>query len=189
LFRFATRGECAVPPVQPPVRVPSDSDRGARRAALSFRQRWAEKRMMAILPGGFDEPATQMRVAGFGDRAAGLFGTAGMFGRDEPVKAMTLGALGKRRGSPNSAAIVRAVRSSTPRKQRKRSTRAQRFEREQVTELGVDRVEAGDGFVNAADIGAMRLLERGQRPALGLKPVGMALRPGSLGRCKPATVS
>jgi hypothetical protein len=43
-----------------------------------------------------------------------------------PVNAMMRGADGKRRASPSSAAMVSAVRSSIPRKQRKRSTRDRR---------------------------------------------------------------
>lgn len=39
-----------------------------------------------------------------------------------PTKAIVLGALGKRRGSPSSAAIAGAVRSSRPRKHRRRVT-------------------------------------------------------------------
>ena len=38
-----------------------------------------------------------------------------------PTKAIVLGAVAKRRGSPSSAAMVNAVRSSMPRKQRRRS--------------------------------------------------------------------
>ena len=36
--------------------------------ALAAAKRRADKRMVAIVPGGFDEHAPQMRVAGFGDR-------------------------------------------------------------------------------------------------------------------------
>ena len=82
MLRFAARGECAVATVQPPLRVPGNVDPDGGCAALSLGQRGTEKRMVAILPGGFDEHAAQMRIAGFGDGAAGLLGAAGMFGRD-----------------------------------------------------------------------------------------------------------
>ena len=62
--------------------MPCDLDRAGWRAALALLERGPEKRVVTILPGGFDEDATEMRVAGFRDRAARLFGAAGMLGRD-----------------------------------------------------------------------------------------------------------
>ncbi len=46
-------------------------------------QVFADERVMAIVPRGFDEDATDMRVAGLGDRAAGALRPTGMLGRDE----------------------------------------------------------------------------------------------------------
>jgi hypothetical protein len=45
--------------------------------------RAAEKRMVAVLPGGFDEDPPEMGVAGFGNGASGLFRPAGLFGGDQ----------------------------------------------------------------------------------------------------------
>jgi hypothetical protein len=42
------------------------------------------------------------------------------------------------------------------------------FERQQIAQFGIDRVQPGNGFVDGADVGPMRLLKRGQRPALRL---------------------
>ena len=103
---------------------------------------------------------------------------------------MTRGADGKRRASPSSAAIVSAVRSSMPRKQRRRSTRARSGSIVSRSRNSVSTaLEPGDAFVDGADVGAMRLLERGERPALGLQPVGMAFRPRLLGRGEAAAVA
>ena len=54
---------------------------------MTATERVAEKRMMPIVPGGFDEDAAQMGIAGFGDRAAHLPGAAGVFGRHQPDEA------------------------------------------------------------------------------------------------------
>ena len=86
LFGFPADGEAPIAAVQPPLCVPRDVDRGGWGAALPPLQRGPQKRMMAILPGGFDEHTSEMRVASFGDRAARPFGAAGMLGRDEASK-------------------------------------------------------------------------------------------------------
>ena len=89
-----------------------------------------------------------------------------------------LGAVGKRRGSPSSAAIVSAVRSSMPRKHRSRVTRdCSGSSVEQRAELGLDGAQARDGFVDRAQIGPMGLIQRRQRPRLGAQPGVVAFRP------------
>ena len=55
----------------------------AGRPALARAERGADKRMMAIVPGGFDEDAAQMGVAGFGDAALGAFRAARVLGGHE----------------------------------------------------------------------------------------------------------
>ena len=66
-----------------------------RRPALSVPQRIPEKWVMPIVPGGFDEDAAQMRIAGFGDRAADLLGAAGVLGRNEAHEGHGAGRGGK----------------------------------------------------------------------------------------------
>ena len=54
-----------------------------------------------------------------------------------------------------------------PRKQRRRSdARAQRLERQQRPQLLFDRAQSRHGFVDRAQIGPVRLIERRQRPGL-----------------------
>ena len=62
LFGFPADGEAPIAAVQPPLCVPRDVDRGGWGAALPPLQRGPQKRMMAILPGGFDEHTSEMRV-------------------------------------------------------------------------------------------------------------------------------
>ena len=50
-------------------------------------------------------------------------------------------------------------------------------------------MQAGDGFVHRADVGAMRLLEGGQRPPLRLQPFSVPFGPGPRGQCDAATMA
>ena len=54
---------------------------------------------------------------------------------------------------------------------------AQRLQREEVTEFGIDRLEAPDGFIDRPHVRAMGLLERGNGPALRLQPGRIAFGP------------
>jgi hypothetical protein len=72
--------------MQPVLRRPGLGDDGLRCALLAPPQDVADEGMMPLGPGGFDEDAPQMGIAGFGDGATGAFGAAGMHGRDEPDK-------------------------------------------------------------------------------------------------------
>ena len=96
-----------------------------------------------------------MRIAGFGDRAARVFGAAGVLGRDQADEGHhARRAVGKRRGSPSSAAMVSAVRSSMPRKQRRRATRgAQRLEVRQARRSASTARSRATRFVDGAQIG------------------------------------
>jgi hypothetical protein len=67
--------------------------------------------------------------------------------------------------------------------------RSQRVQRQQVAEFGVNGAQSGDGFVDRADVGAMRLLERRKRPALRLEPLGMRFGPGLFGAGEAAAVA
>jgi hypothetical protein len=78
LFRFAACREYTVATMQSVLGTPGEVDDRRRRAALAQPQRASEKRMMAVLPGGFDENAAEGRVARFGDRPARLFSAAGV---------------------------------------------------------------------------------------------------------------
>ena len=126
---------------------------------------------MAILPGGFDEHAAQMRIARFGDRAARLFGATGVFGGDESGEGHQTGRSGKAArvaefgGDGERGEIVDAAEAAQP-----FDAGPQGLDGEQVAQFEVDGVQAGDGLVDGADVGAMGVFEGGQRPALGLQP-------------------
>jgi len=60
---------------------------GGRRAPLTECKGAAGKRVMAVMPGGFDEHASKMGIAGLGNRASRLLGPAGMLGGHQADKA------------------------------------------------------------------------------------------------------
>ena len=161
------------------LRVPGLLDDGGRRAALPVAERVPEKGMMPIVPGRFDEDPAQVGIAGFGDVATRPGGATRVLGRDEAGE----GHDPRRRGKPAGIAefggdrqgreIVDAAETPEP-----LDARSQRLDRQQVAQFGIDRLEAADRFIDGADIGAVGLLERGQRPALRLQPLGVPLRPG-----------
>src|SRR4029434_6575820 len=66
--------------------VPRLVNDGSGGVTLTEPERAAQKRVMPVVPGGFDEDAPEMGVAGFGDRAARLFRAARVFGGDEAGK-------------------------------------------------------------------------------------------------------
>src|SRR5205807_2515206 len=70
--------------MQPLLRPPRAGNHVHGRSALARAQRGTDERMMTIVPGRFDEDATQMAVTGFGDAALGAFGAARMLGGYEP---------------------------------------------------------------------------------------------------------
>ena len=68
---------------------------------------------MAIVPGGFDQDAPQMGVAGASDAAAPGFGAAGVCSvGTRPTNAITAGADAKRRGSRSPSVDDRLVLAS-----------------------------------------------------------------------------
>jgi hypothetical protein len=64
--------------MQPLVRGPGLRDDPGRRTSLSRPQRVSDEGMMAVMPRGFDYHSAEVRVAGLGDRAAGLLRPARM---------------------------------------------------------------------------------------------------------------
>ena len=66
-FPFAARREPCVATVEPLLGGPGGGDRRGRRAALTRPDGGADEGMMTIVPGGLDEHAAEMRIAGFGD--------------------------------------------------------------------------------------------------------------------------
>lgn len=119
-----------------------------------------------------------MRIPCFGDPAAGLFGATGIFRRDQAGKRHDAGGRGEAPGiaqfggDGEGGEIVNTAEAAET-----FDAGAERLDGEEVTELGIDRVESSDGFFNGPHVGAMRLLERGDRPALRVQPGGMAGRP------------
>src|SRR5688572_12019866 len=142
----------------------------------------AEKWVMPVMPGGFDQDAAQVRVSGFGDVAARLLAATRVLrgdqarvrhdarGRGEAARVSQLGGDGER------GEIVDAAKTAEP-----LDARAEGLDGQQIAQFGIHRLEPADRFINGTDIGPVGLLERWQRPALRLQPRGMALRPGALG--------
>jgi hypothetical protein len=145
---------------------------------------------MAVMPGGFHQDAAEMSVAGFGDGAARLFGATRVFRWHEPGErhhprcgreaagVTEFGGDGQRRQIVDAAETAQAFDAA-----------AERLDREQIAELGVHRLKATAGFVDGADIRAMRLLESGQGPTLGLQPRGVPCRPRLLGGREAAAMA
>ena len=189
LLGFATGRQAAVASMQPMLRAPGVFDDRGRRAPLAFPQGVTEEGVMAVVPGGFDEHATQMGVAGFGDVSAGACDAAGVFRGDEAGKGHEAGRGGKPTriaqfgGDGQGGEVVDPAEAPQA-----RGAGAERFDREQVPQLEVDRLQPAEGFVDGADVGAMGLFEGGQRPALRLKPLAVALGPGLLSGGKAAAV-
>jgi hypothetical protein len=105
------------------------------------------------------------------------------------TKAIVRGAEPKRRASPSSAAMVRAVRSSIPAETPEVfDAGPERLERQQVAEIVFDGAEASHGLVHRAKIGAVRLIERRQRPDLCAEPRVVPVRPGFFRRREPAAM-
>src|SRR4051812_31364084 len=70
LFRFAPCGEALIPAIEPLLRTPGVLLREVGRVDVPAPQLLANEGMVAIVPRGFDEDPAEMRIAGFGDRAA-----------------------------------------------------------------------------------------------------------------------
>ena len=70
LFRFATRGESLIAPIEPLLGLPADNARTLGAFLLAAAQLFSDEGRVSIMPGGFDEDAAHMRIAGPGDRAA-----------------------------------------------------------------------------------------------------------------------
>ena len=84
LFGFPAGGEALVAAMEPVLCGPGLGNDDGRCAALTLPEGIADEGMVAVMPGGFDEHAPQVGVAGFGDGAASLFVAAGMLRGDEP---------------------------------------------------------------------------------------------------------
>jgi len=75
LLRFAAGREAPIAAMETPLGQPGVINHRRGRAPLAMPERVADEGVMAIVPGGFDQDPTEMRVAGFGDRAMHLFRT------------------------------------------------------------------------------------------------------------------
>jgi len=187
LFRFAAGGETSVASGEALLGLPGDGDRRLGRALLATPEVVSDKGMVAIVPGGLDEDAPHVGVAG--DAAPRLFGAAGMLRGDQPDKGHQARGRGKAAGvaqfcsDRQGGQVIDATKTS-------QSVRpgSQRLELAQVAQLVLDGAEAGDGFIHRAEIRAVGLLERRQRPDLGPQPSVVALRPRP-GRGKAAPVA
>ena len=114
----------AIPSMESLLRAPRDGTHVPRLPRLAPPQEVSEIRLMAIVPGGFDQDAPQMRVAGAGDAATSGLWAAQCSAGTSPTNAISARAEANRRGSPSSTTRMRALSVSLPRKHRKRPTAA-----------------------------------------------------------------
>jgi hypothetical protein len=179
LRSFAAAEQATITLVQSMLRHPRLAHRGRGGAALADAQRVAERRPMAIVPRRFDEHAAEMRIARFGDAALVPAGAAGMFRRDQAGEAHEVPGPRKParvadfRGDCQRGQIVHAAKTA-----KADDALPQGLKGEQVAQIGLDRTQARDGFLDGAPIGLKRVLERRDWPPLGLQPREVAFRPG-----------
>ena len=188
-FGLPRAASTPVAAMQAALGPPRDVDGHRRRTALAVGEGRAEKGVMPILPSGFDQDAPQMRVAGFGDGAAGVFGAAGMLGRNQPgeghqargrretARVAEFGGDGQRGEIVDATEAAQAFDPGT-----------QRREGEQVAQFLVHAVQPRDGLIDGADIGAVGLREGRQWPALRLQPLGVPFGPRAFGGREAAPV-
>jgi hypothetical protein len=172
------------------LRRPRAGNHIRRRTALAGAQRGADEGMVAIVPGRFDEHPAEMRVAGFGDATLRAFRPARVLRGDEADESHRRGGGGKAtrvaqlRRDREGGEVVDAAEAPEP-----RDPWTQRLKIEQRTEIRFDVTEAGNHFIDRAQIGPMCLIEGGQRPRLRAEPDVVALRPGLLGRREPTAMA
>ena len=183
------RGESVLAPIQALLRGPGVRDDRGRRARLPAPERVAHKAPVTIMPRRFDQDAAQMRIPRFGDRAAGLFRPSGMFGgheadkrhrarrRAKSARVAEFGGDGERREVVDPAKTPEAFDAGP-----------ERLERQQAAQILFDGAEARHGFVDRAQIRAVRLIERRQRPCLRSEPGRVWLGP-RLGHGEAAPVT
>jgi hypothetical protein len=178
LFRFAPCGKASEAAVQSMLGVPRLLDDRWRGSALPEAERAATKWVMAIVPGGVDQYPSQMSVARFGDAAAHAGRPAGMLGRDEagkghqPRRRRESACVPELRRDGEGSEIIDAAETS-----QSSDARAERLERQEIPELRIDGLKSGPRFLDGARVGAMRLLEGRQGPALCVEPRRMTFRP------------
>lgn len=162
LFRFAAGGESLVPTIETLLRAPRRDQRGRRRARLSSTQLFPDEGMVAIVPGGFDEHATDVRVAGLGDRATRPVRPARVLGREETdIRHQAAGRRKPARVAQFSGnRQCREIVHPTEAAQALHPT-AQWFECHQLLQLSFDRTQASHGFVDRAQIGFMVCVSAG----------------------------
>ena len=141
------------------------------RRRVTRAERGADKRVMSIVPGGFDEHAAQMAVAGLGDRSLRAFGAAGVLRGDKADKShdarrggkaprvAELGGDGECRQIVDPAEAAQSL-----------DAWAQRLEIEQGPQVLFNGAEPRDRFVDGAQVGVMRVIERRERPGLRAQP-------------------
>ncbi len=74
LVGFAATGEMTIAMMEALLRVPRLGTGRRRGACLAKAERAADERMVAIVPRGFDEHASEMGIAGLRNAAARAFG-------------------------------------------------------------------------------------------------------------------
>jgi len=112
-----------------------------------------------------------MAVARFRDPTLRAFGAARVLGGYEadkrhrarggrkPARVAEFGGDGERRQVVDAAEATQSL-----------NARAERFEIEQGPQVLLDGPQAGDRFLDRAQVGAMRVIERGERPRLRPQP-------------------
>src|SRR5215831_3226794 len=83
VFGFAARGEPLIAAIKPLLGGPGVRDGARGCPILPASQGVSDKRMVAIVPRGFDQDPAEVRVAGLGNPTAGCVGATGMLRRDQ----------------------------------------------------------------------------------------------------------
>src|SRR5436309_2892650 len=118
------------------LRGPRLGDDGVGRATLAMAYGRTDKRVVSVVPGGFDEDATQMAVARFRDAALRAFGATRVLGGHEADKrhgarsGRKAARVAEFRGDGERGQVVDAAEAAQP-----LHTRTERFEIEQRAEI------------------------------------------------------
>jgi hypothetical protein len=139
--------------MQPLLRCPGAGNHVRGGAALARPQRGADERMMAIVPGRFDEHAAQVGVAGFRDAPLRAFRTARVLGGHQAGERHGARGRGKAtrvaefRGDRERGEIIDAAEAAQP-----LDARPQGLELEEGPQIRFDVPEAGARFIDRAQI-------------------------------------
>jgi hypothetical protein len=188
LFRFPAGCQPPVAAVKPLLGAPRVRNNVRGRPALATVQRLPHEGVMPVVPGGFDENAPQMRVAGLGYRPAGLGRPTGVLRWYQSDKGHQAGGGRKARrvaqfgGDRQGREIVDASKAAET-----AGPGPQRLEVEQGPQVLLDGAQPRHDFIDGPQLRLMGLRERGEGPRLRPYPDVVPLGPRARRR-EPAAV-